>query len=49
MALQVGTVLEALQCDIEIPCVVQWKMLWFSAPTSLNNDVLNDGEIHGTK
>ena len=21
-------------------------MLWFSAPTSLNNDMLNDGELH---
>ena len=28
-------------------CVVQWRTLWFSAPTSLNNDLLNHGEIVG--
>ena len=27
------------------PCIVQWWLLWFSAPTSLNNDLLNDGVI----
>ena len=27
--------------------MVQWGMLWFSAPTSLNNELLNDGEILG--
>ena len=42
--LQEAKVLEALQYYIEIPCVVQWGML-FSAQTSLNNDLLSDGEI----
>ena len=42
-----GRKLEALQYDIEIPCTVQWEMLGFSAPTCLNNDLLNDGEIFG--
>ena len=46
-AQQVAKVLDALQGDIELPCVVQWTMLRFSAPTSLNNDLLNDGEILG--
>ena len=46
-SLQEAKVLEALQYDFEIPCIVQWEMLWFSAPTSLNNDLLNDGEILG--
>ena len=26
----------ALDCEFCIPCVVQWCMLWFSAPTTLN-------------
>ena len=47
IAQQVAKVLDALQCDIELPCVVQWRMLRFSAPTSLNNDLLNDGAILG--
>ena len=38
-------VLEALQYDLANPCIVQWGMLWFSAPTSPNNDLLNDGVI----
>ena len=33
IALQEATVLEALQDDIEILCVVRCGMLWFSAPT----------------
>ena len=45
MALQEAEVLESLQHDIEFPCVVQWEMLWFSAPTSLKNVWSNDGEI----
>ena len=32
-----------LDHDIEIPCVVQWGMLWYSALTGSNNDLLNDG------
>ena len=38
-------VLEALQYDRENPRIVQWRMLWFSAPTTLNNGLLNDGVI----
>ena len=47
ISLQEAKVLEALQYDLETPCMVQWGMLWFSAPTSLNNELLNDGEILG--
>ena len=42
-------VLEALQYDLANPCTVQWRMLWLSAPTSLNNEMLNVSvifEIH---
>ena len=42
---QKAKVLEALQYDFANPCMVQWCMLWFSAPTSLNNGFLNNGVI----
>ena len=45
LALQEKRALEALKFDSEVRCVVQWGMLWSSAPTSLNNDLLDDGEI----
>ena len=45
ISLQEAKVLEALRYDLEIPCIVQWRMLWLSAPTSLNNDLLNDGKV----
>ena len=34
-----------VNCDIEVHCVVLREMLWFSAPISLNNDLLNDGVL----
>ena len=37
--------METLQYDLEIPCIVQYKMVWFSAPTSINDELLNDGVI----
>ena len=43
VSLQEAKILEALQYDMEIPCIVQWGTLWFSAPTSLNNALLTDG------
>ena len=45
ISLQEAKVLEALQYDLGIPCMVQWCMSWFSAPTSLNNELLNNGVI----
>ena len=38
-------ILEALNHDTDIPCFVPRRMLWFSAPTSFNNDLLNDGVV----
>ena len=35
----------ALNYDVDVPCIVQWEMLWCSAPTSLNNDLLNEGIV----
>ena len=40
---QEAKVLEALQYDLGNPCIVQWSMLWFSAPTNLNRRFLNGG------
>ena len=42
---QEAKVVDALQYDLANPCIVQWGMLWLSAPTSLNNGLLNDGVI----
>ena len=36
-------VLEALQYDLLNACIVHFRMLWFSAPTSLNDGFLNIG------
>ena len=42
---QEAKVLAALQYDSANPCLVQWSMLWFSAPANLNRRLLNDGVI----
>ena len=36
-------ILEALHFDIEAPCPFQWSLLWFSAPTNLNRQFVNNG------
>ena len=38
-------ILEALNYDIDVPCPLQWRLLWFSAPSSLDRKFAN----HGTK
>ena len=35
--------LEALSYDIDVPCRLQWGILWFSAPSSLNRKFANKG------
>ena len=35
--LKENEVLEALNYEIEVPCPLQWGLLWFSAPTNLNH------------
>ena len=37
--------LEALDYDIEVPCMVQRGMLWFTSPTSFDSRFLNSGTI----
>ena len=41
LALQETTILEASNYDTDVPDVGQWGMLWFPAPTSVNNDLRN--------
>ena len=36
-------ILEALNYDIEVPCPLQWGLLWFSAPSNLNRKFVNNG------
>ena len=40
---QEARTLEALNYDLDVPCVVQWAVLWFAAPSSLNNELINAG------
>ena len=42
---QENKILEVLDSNIDVPCIVQWWILWYSAPTSLNDDFLNDDVI----
>ena len=42
---QEAKVLEALQYELVNPCTVQWRMLWFSATTSLKHGFFDDGVI----
>ena len=35
----------ALDFKIDVPCVVQWSLLWFSAPTDLNRILGNELQI----
>ena len=36
-------ILEALNCDLDVPCSLQWQLLWFSSPSRLNRKFANDG------
>ena len=41
--LKENDILEALNYDIDVPCPVQWGLLWFSAQTNLNRKFVNNG------
>ena len=36
-------ILEALNYDLDVPCPLQWGLLWFSSPSRLNLKFANDG------
>ena len=36
-------ILEALNYDIDVLCPLHWRLLWFSAPSSLNRKFANNG------
>ena len=44
---QEAKVLEALQYDFTHPCIVQWGLLWFSAPTNFNSGIFINEVILG--
>ena len=43
VTLKENEILEALDCEIDVPCPLQWGLLWFSAPTNLNHKFVNNG------
>ena len=45
LVLQENKILEAMNFDVDVPCALRWVLLWYSAPTSLSSDLLNDGAI----
>ena len=45
LVMQENTMWDALNCDIDVPCIVQLVMSWYPAPTGFNSDLLNDDVI----
>ena len=41
--LKENVILEALNYDIDVPRPLQWGLLWFSAPTNLSRNFVNNG------
>ena len=37
--------LEELNCDLDVPCPLQWGLLWFFSPSRLNRKFEHDGTI----
>ena len=38
-------ILEGMNYDIDITCIVHWEMFWYSTPTNFNKELLSDGMI----
>ena len=45
ISMQESENLVALSCDIDAPCVVQWRLLWFSSPSRLNRRFADNATI----
>ena len=43
VTLKENDILEALDYEIDVPCPLQWRVLWLSAPTNLNRKFVNNG------
>ena len=41
--LKESEILEALNYDLDVPCVIQWRLLWFSSTSRLNQTFTNNG------
>ena len=42
-SLEENEILEALNHDLDVPCPLQWGLLWFSSPSRLNRTFANAG------
>ena len=49
ISMQEEEILEGLDFGIDVPCVVQWGMLWFSAPSRQNQRFEGNGAKCATK
>ena len=43
VSLRENEILEAVSSEIEVPCPLQWRLLWCSALTNLNHKFMNNG------
>ena len=45
ISMQENENLVALSYEIDVPCVVQWRLLWFSSPSRLNQRFADNATI----
>ena len=45
ISMQEKEILVALSYEIDVPCVVQWRLLWFSSPSRLNQRFADNATI----
>ena len=43
VTLKENAILEPLNYDIDVPCPLQWRLLWFSTPTNIIRKFVNTG------
>ena len=43
VTLKENEILEALNYEIGVPCPLQWRLVWFSAPTNLHHKFVSNG------
>ena len=45
-SLEENEILEGLNYDLDVPCPLQWGLLWFSSPSRLDRNFAHDGLSH---
>ena len=45
MLLKVHDALQTYSNDTDVLCIAQWALLWFSAPTRMNADLVFEGRM----